>query len=96
MMDFLTAVLKNFLNPSLLAFGLGVGAHFLFPRLTIPSRITTFLTCYLLVAIGLKGGVSIADHQVNSSLLIQATVLLCLWGIIEPLIIYFFLASPAL
>lgn len=50
-----------FLDPAVLFFVLGVGAGLLRSNLHIPESISKFLSLYLLMAIGLKGGFALAD-----------------------------------
>jgi uncharacterized protein len=54
-------VISNLLSPIVLAFGLGIGATLLRSDLKFPDEIYTFLSIYLLLAIGLKGGVELAE-----------------------------------
>ncbi len=61
-------ILSNFLNPPILFFFLGMLAVFLHSDLEVPQPIAKFLSLYLLLAIGFKGGVSLyqsgIDYQV--------------------------------
>lgn len=49
------------LDPSVLFFGLGLFAGLIRSNLEIPSAIARFLSLYLLMALGLKGGFSLAE-----------------------------------
>jgi hypothetical protein len=60
-MDFATAVTTNLLSAPVLFFLLGVLAAVLKSDLKFPESIYVALTIYLLVAIGFKGGVAIAN-----------------------------------
>jgi uncharacterized protein len=51
----------NLLSPVVLAFGLGLVAALVRSDLTIPPGLATGLSLYLLLAIGLKGGVQLAE-----------------------------------
>ena len=61
-----------FLDPAILFFMLGVGAGLLRSNLHIPESISKFLSLYLLMAIGLKGGFALAEtgftQEVGASL----------------------------
>jgi len=54
------SMLANLLSPMILAFALGVGAGALKSDLEIPDAIAKGLSIYLMLAIGLKGGVELA------------------------------------
>jgi len=51
---------QNLLDPAVLFFVLGAGIGLLRSNLEIPSAIAKFLTLYLLMALGLKGGAALA------------------------------------
>lgn len=72
--------LSNLLQPALLFFLLGVGAGWARSNLEIPSQITKFLSLYLLMAIGFKGGQAIAEGDLGREglLLVVAAILLAL------------------
>lgn len=53
----------NLTSPAVLAFVLGALATALRSDLRFPESITSFLSSYLLLAIGLKGGVALADSS---------------------------------
>ncbi len=46
----------NLLSPAILCFGLGLFAAALRSDLKLPDSVATFLSIYLMLAIGLKGG----------------------------------------
>lgn len=60
-MDILTAIQTNLLSPAVLFFVLGLIAALTKSDLKFPEPLYVGLTIYLLVAIGFKGGVAIAD-----------------------------------
>lgn len=60
-MDILEAVRANLLTPAVLFFALGVFAAVVKSDLKFPEQLYAGLTIYLLLAIGLKGGASIAE-----------------------------------
>ncbi|MEL6335269.1 MAG: sodium-dependent bicarbonate transport family permease [Pseudomonadota bacterium] len=70
---FFALALDNLGSPLILAFVLGVGASLARSELTFPEAAAKALSIYLLFAIGMKGGVSVAEHGVDSTLL--ATIL---------------------
>ena len=76
----------NLTSPAVLAFVLGALATILRSDLTFPAPVTSILSTYLLLAIGLKGGIalretSLADIWAPAS----ATVVL---GLVTPLVAY--------
>lgn len=60
-MDLLQALSSNLLSPAVLFFVLGVTAALVRSDLKFPEPLYAGMTIYLLVAIGFKGGVAIAD-----------------------------------
>jgi uncharacterized protein len=60
-MDFFDAIRANLLSPAVLFFGLGVFAALVRSDLKFPEPLYLALTIYLLVGIGFKGGVAIAE-----------------------------------
>ena len=61
MMEILDAIQANLLSPAVLFFALGLVAALTKSDLKFPEPLYVGLTIYLLVAIGFKGGVAIAD-----------------------------------
>ena len=51
---------SNLLDPAVLFFVLGAGIGLLRSNLEIPSALARFLTLYLLIALGLKGGAALS------------------------------------
>jgi hypothetical protein len=66
----------NLLSPIVLAFALGVLATLLRSDLRIPDALYESLSIYLLLAIGLKGGVALAQAEPGSIVLPAAVTLL--------------------
>lgn len=64
-LDILTG---NLLVPTILFFALGLIAAFARSDLSIPAGAAKFMSIYLLLAIGFKGGVSLAAHGVSADL----------------------------
>ena len=65
MADFLSLALTNLGSPLILSFNLGVAAALGRSDLVFPEAAAKALSIYLLFAIGMKGGVSVADHGVD-------------------------------
>ncbi len=60
-MDFLHIISQNILSPAILFFVLGILAGFIKSDLEVPESISRYLSIYLMMAIGIKGGVAIAN-----------------------------------
>lgn len=73
-------------EPVVLFFVLGVAAGLLRSDLKIPGSIYDALSIYLLIAIGLKGGVKLAEHPVGEILLDGSLIVLA--GALIPLIAF--------
>lgn len=83
----LTEILAtNLLSPVVLAFALGVMATLIRSDLEIPEPLYQALAIYLLLAIGLKGGVALAQTPLGEVLLPAAMTLLL--GLLTPLTAY--------
>ncbi len=67
-------ILQNLLNPAVLFFFLGLIVVFIKSDLDIPQPIPKFLSLYLLLSIGLKGGVELAHSGITSNVLITLGV----------------------
>ena len=61
----------NLLSPIILFFALGLLASFARSDLTIPEAVAKGMSIYLLFAIGFKGGVSVADHGIDQTLVLS-------------------------
>jgi hypothetical protein len=59
-MEILHSLTQNLFTPAVLFFILGIGAGFFKSDLEIPKSISSYLSIYLMMAIGFKGGVAIA------------------------------------
>jgi len=55
-----SGMLQNILDPAILFFVFGVLAGFVRSNLEVPPAIVKFASLYLLIALGLKGGASLA------------------------------------
>lgn len=60
-------IIENLLSPAVLFFAFGVLAARLGSGLQLPAALSESLTIFLLVAIGYKGGIALADHGVPSA-----------------------------
>lgn len=79
-------VVNNLLSPMVLAFLLGAGAVFLRSDLSIPHQVYTALSTFLLLAIGLKGGIQLRGASLAVlALPIVATLAV---GVLTPLATY--------
>ena len=90
MADVLAVAASNLVSPAILAFLLGGLAGFLRSDLEIPEAIAKGLSIYLMLAIGLKGGASLASSDAGMSILpgLIAAVLL---SFLIPYIAFFLL-----
>lgn len=79
-------MIENLLDPVILFFVIGLIAGILKTDLKIPEPIYEILSIYLLIAIGLKGGVQLSESNLNDIIL---PILGCIFiGIVIPLIAY--------
>lgn len=65
----ISLLIDNLRTPAILFFGLGVFAALVRSDLTLPQPIPKFLSVYLLMAIGLHGGVELARSEIDGSVL---------------------------
>lgn len=65
----LTMLSTNLMVPTILFFVLGLVAAFARSDLSIPSGAAKFMSLYLLLAIGFKGGASLAAHGISADIL---------------------------
>lgn len=65
--------MQNLLDPAILFFVFGVFAGALKSNLEIPPAIAKFLSLYLLMALGLKGGFALAQSGLSASVLVSLT-----------------------
>jgi uncharacterized protein len=61
--------LQNLLSPMVLFFALGLMAALSRSDLTVPEAVAKFLALYLMMAIGLKGGVAVAKSGVDARMI---------------------------
>ena len=63
--------MQSFLDPAILFFVFGILAGSLKSNLEIPPQISRFLSLYLLMALGLKGGFALAQSGLTQEVLID-------------------------
>ena len=68
MQDILSLAGANLLTPMILCFALGLFAALARSELSIPEAVAKGMSIYLLFAIGFKGGVAVADHGLDATL----------------------------
>jgi len=86
--------MKSFLDPAILFFAFGVLAGFVRSNLEIPQQISKFLSLYLLMALGLKGGFALAKSGLTPDIAITLGAAVAL-AFIVPAIGYNFLRQFA-
>jgi hypothetical protein len=90
-MELLHVMSQNLLTPAVLFFILGISAGFFKSDLEIPSSISRYLSIYLMMAIGFKGGVAIANTTEFGSDVIGAIFAGVVIGFLQPFLGYFLL-----
>jgi hypothetical protein len=90
-MEILNLFTQNLLSPAILFFALGIIAGLVKSDLEVPEQIGRYLSIYLMMAIGFKGGVSIAETpeinlQVISTIFAGLTI-----GFLQPFLGYYLL-----
>ena len=63
--------MQSFFDPAILFFVFGILAGSLKSNLEIPPQISRFLSLYLLMALGLKGGFALAQSGMTTEVLIS-------------------------
>jgi len=63
--------MQSFIDPAILFFVFGVFAGLVRSNLEIPPAISRFLSLYLLMALGLKGGFALADSGLHAQVLVS-------------------------
>lgn len=87
-MELLHLIGQNLLSPAVLFFALGIMAGFFKSDLEIPDSISRYLSIYLMMAIGFKGGVAIANtHDLNGEV-ISAVLAGLAVGFLQPFLGY--------
>jgi hypothetical protein len=86
----LDLIVSNFLNPPILFFFLGMLAVFLRSDLEIPPPIAKFLSLYLLLSIGFKGGVGLYQSGIDYNVAVTIALAMLMASIV-PLYSFFIL-----
>lgn len=83
--------MNNLLDPAILFFIFGLSAGLLKSNLEIPQPVTRFLSLYLLMALGLKGGFALHHSGITSqiTLVLGSAIFL---AVLVPIIAYFLLS----
>lgn len=90
-MEFLNAIADNLLTPPILFFVLGILAGALKSDLQVPESISRYLSLYLMMAIGFKGGVALAGTpDINGEIILTAACGITV-GILQPFVGYWLL-----
>jgi uncharacterized protein len=79
----------NLLSPIVLAFALGIFARLVRSELSLPKDLYSSLSIYLLLALGLKGGVELSESSVNA--IAWPAVATLFLGCLTPVSAYFLL-----
>lgn len=87
-MDFLSLISQNILSPAILFFALGLIAGLLKSDLEVPDSISRYLSLYLMMAIGFKGGVAIANTSSFNSEILLAIGAGLIVGFLQPFLGY--------
>lgn len=87
-MEILDVFLQNLTSPPILFFILGVVAGFLKSDLNVPDQISRYLSIYLMMAIGFKGGVAIAETPEINGQIIATIAAGLITGFTQPFIGY--------
>lgn len=94
-MDIIAIFLQNITSPPILFFLLGIVAGFLKSDLDIPDQISRYLSIYLMMSIGFKGGVAIATTAEINMEVISVIIAGVITGFTQPFIGYFLLKFTA-
>lgn len=79
--------MANFIDPAILFFVFGFFAGFVKSNLEIPPQISRFLSLYLLMALGLKGGFALAQSGFTAHVALSLGIAV-LMAILVPLVAY--------
>jgi hypothetical protein len=90
-MSSLEAALSNMVSPAILFFVLGVIAVLLKSDLEVPDSVGSAITLYILIAIGLKGGVAVSKTGIQGVLIPAFSAVLI--GILIATLVYFIMSK---
>ena len=88
---FFELISTNLISPPILFFILGIGAGFIKSDLNIPTSISRYLAIYLMMSIGFKGGVVIANEPYFSFSIFSLLLAGVLASFTMPFVAYFLL-----
>ena len=90
-MEIISLIHENLLSPHLLFFALGILSGLLKSDLALPEQLSKFLSLYLMLTIGFKGGVTIAETA-HIDVVLMLTLLTCvLIGFLSPFVSFLLL-----
>lgn len=92
-MNFIDLLQANLLTPAVLFFALGLFAGLVKSDLHVPESISRYLSIYLMMAIGFKGGAAIATTQEFNGEIIATITAGLAFGFIQPLLGFYLLRS---
>ena len=87
-MDPIDLFSRNLLSPPVLFFALGIASGFLKSDLNIPDQISRYLSIYLMMAIGFKGGVAIAETPELNGDVVTTIIAGLIIGALQPFLGY--------
>jgi hypothetical protein len=90
-MELTQIFLQNLLSPAILFFAVGILAGVLKSDLAVPESISRYLSIYLMMAIGFKGGVALANTTVFSYEMILAVLAGISFSFLQPFIGFYLL-----
>ena len=92
-MDILHLITQNIFSPAILFFALGIMAGFVKSDLEVPESISRYLSIYLMMSIGMKGGVAIANTHEFTGTIVAAIGSGFAMSILMPFIAFQFLKA---
>lgn len=87
-MEFIALIQQNLLTPPILFFALGIMAGVIKSDLEVPESISRYLSIYLMMAIGFKGGVAIANTPDLNGEVIYTALAGIAFGFLQPFLGY--------
>ncbi len=92
-MDILHLFLQNLISPAIMFFALGITAGVLRSDLDVPESISRYLSIYLMMSIGFKGGVAIAETPDINGQVIATIAAGVVMGFLQPFLGYVLLKA---
>lgn len=90
-MHFYDLLLQNILTPPILFFSLGVMAGLIKSDLNVPESISRYLSLYLMMAIGFKGGAALASNASYDPAILMTAAAGVAFGFLQPVLGFFLL-----